>query len=823
MQAPSGSDDFRTPTCFTHRVDGDVIVHGHFYQPPRENPWTGAVDREPSAAPFHDWNARVFRDAYRANAHARILDDSGRVIQVVNNYETMSFNFGPTLLSWMEAHHPITYGRILEADRKSVRERGFGNALAQAFNHTILPLDDPRDLRTQILWGLNDFESRFGRVAEGMWLPETAANEAVLSALAKAGVRFTVLAPSQAQRIRPLGTTEWASVTQDLDQSRPYRWLDPDASGRHLDLFFFDAGRSKAVAFDRALNTSQAFAELFSPGQLRILATDGESYGHHSVFGDRTLAHFFRAEGPRRGLSFTNFASVRHHQPPTHEVELAAGPNGEGTAWSCAHGIGRWTRDCGCSTGGGPGAHQRWRAPLRTALEGLREVLHQTFEEMGGELFLDPWAARDDYQPVIGEGPEAFEAWSQGRTRRDLSADDGVRARRLLEMERNVLLMFTSCGWFFHDVSGIETVQILKYAGRAIDHAVDLGLPSPEPKLLEALAEAPSYIPEQGTGADVYRKAVGRARVTPARAAAHLAVDGLVEAPTGAGEFAGFAFRMGPFQVRRSGPYATAAAWMELVCERTDARHQIGVAALHLGGIDVYGTVSPSMSQEAFEKAASRIFEDVEESSLPTLIRRLQAHFGPEEFQLSDLLPEQAEGLAQLAFGELLERFGDAYAQLYRDHGRTLDMLQAAGFQLPKELKAAAEFTLQRRFQAEIEDQAQSRDPQAYHRAIEIARQAESAGYALDRRTSAHIFEGLLNRAVQEAMRDKDPSSVEAVRKLVELVGQLALEVSMDQAQEMVLGLYGETTDPATRSALMTLLRLTPSAFQAGPSSVTRR
>lgn len=805
-------------------MDGDVIVHGHFYQPPRENPWTGTVDREPSAAPFHDWNARVFRDAYRANAHARILDDAGYVLQVVNNYEMMSFNFGPTLLSWIEAHHPITYGRIIEADRKSVRERGFGNALAQAYNHTILPLDDPRDRRTQIRWGLADFEARFGRTAEGMWLPETAANDAVLSELARAGVRFTILAPHQAERVRPLGTTTWTSVTQDLAQDRPYRWLDPDGSGRHLDVFFFDAERSKAVAFERALDTSQRFAELFAPGRLRALATDGESYGHHSVYGDRTLAHFFRSEGPRRGLSFTNFATVRHHRPATHEVQLALGPDGEGTAWSCSHGVGRWTRDCGCSTGAGAHAHQRWRTPLRKALEGLRAGLHDAFEEMGSELFSEPWAARDAYQQVIGQGPAAFDTWSRGHARRKLGADDGVRARRLLEMERNALLMFTSCGWFFHDVSGIETVQILLYAGRAIDHAVDLGLPSPEPAFLEALSEAPSYMLEEGTGADVYRRAVRRARVTPARAAAHLAIDGLVDGePSGGGEFAGFAFRIDPFAKQRSGLHGAATAWMELVCERTDARHQLGVSALHLGGIDVYGAVASNMSREAFLKASARVLEDIEESSLPTLIRRMQDHFGTEEFQLSDLLPDHAEGLAHQAFGELLQRFGDAYAQLYQDHGRTLDMLQAAGFQLPDELRAAAEFTLQRRFQQEIEAQAQSRDPRTYQRAIEIAKEADAMGYTLDRRSSAHVFEGLLNRAVQEAMRNRTEASVQAVQDLVELVAQLSLDVSFDQAQETVLGLYGETTDPKTRSALMEPLRLRPSAFQVGPSSLAKR
>ncbi len=783
------------------------VVHGHFYQPPRENPWTGILDREPSAAPHHDWNERVFLECYRSNAYARILDERGRVLRIVNNYEHMSFNFGPTILSWMEAHHPITYGRILHADAVSRERRGFGNALAQAYNHTILPLDHPRDARTQVRWGLIDFKKRFGRKADGMWLPETAASDDVLAILAEEGVGFTILSPYQAARTRELGSTQWSRVPPR--SNRPYRWLHHDGSGRFVDIFFFDAGKAKEVAFERALSTSQRFMDMLAAGtsDVAAIATDGETYGHHFIYGDRTLAHAFEREGPHRGVEFTNYAVVRSESIPTHEVELVEG----GSAWSCAHGVGRWSRDCGCSSGGGPGQHQRWRAPLRAALAWLRDQTHEVYEEEASALLADPWDARDAYAEVMHEGPATFEKWSRRFSRKNLSNDDLIRTRTLLEMERQSLLMFTSCAWFHHDVSGIETAQVLKYASRCMDFMEELGRPPVESSFLEALQDAESYIPDEGTGSDVYRRAVSRARVTPKRAVAHIGIESLLEEPANGGRIGGHSFELARFERGQSGPFTLSCGWVKLISESTSRPYQLAFAALHLGGIDFYGTVTDRIGKEAFPELSRNLLDALDESSLPSIVRRMHEIFGPEEFQLTDLLPEGAESLANKVFESLVSRFSEAYANLYRDHGRTLDMLHGAGFKLPAELRAAAEFTLKQRFQEEIARQGQSQDPGAYWHAIEIAQQVTASGYKIDRTEATRVFEHLVNRAVQQAVRTGD--EVDAVRGLVDLIRKLALPVRFDQAQETLIGLYGGKPSVRVEQELMDVLGLAPEAL----------
>jgi alpha-amylase/alpha-mannosidase (GH57 family) len=783
-----------------------IVVHGHFYQPPRDNPWTQVVDRAASAAPFHDWNQRVFEDCYRANAYARIMDEHRRVVQVVNNYEHLSFNFGPTLLSWMESHHPITYARILAADRHSAEQRGHGNAMAQAYNHTILPLDDPRDARTQIRWGVIDFERRFGRRPLGMWLPETAANDSVLSLLAQEGVAFTVLNPDQAGQTRRLGSAAWTDERPRSD--RPYRWIDPDGTGRFVDIFFYDGARSRAIAFEQALSTSQTFLDSIADGEGVSVATDGETYGHHAVFGDRTLAHAFVRAGADRGFSFTNFAALREERFPTHEVKLVPGA----TSWSCAHGVGRWSRDCGCSSGGGPGQHQRWRAPLRQALELLRNRVHSMYEERASELFNDPWEARDAYLHLLFEGPVGFDKWSRPVSRKHQGIDEITRSLTLLEMERQALLMFTSCAWFHHDVTGIETAQVLKHAGRCIDHLLDLGGENPEPEFLAALAEAESYLPQGGNGADVYRRSVARARVTPQRAVAHLGIASLLDEPQEAGSFGGYRFELSRFEKEQSGPFTLSTGWVSLRSESTERAHQLAFAALHLGGIDLYGTATDRMGREAFPQASRRILDALDSQSLPAIVRRMHETFGPDEFQLTDLLPEGAETLASRVFEELMRRFSETYAQLYQDHGRTLDMLQGAGFALPDELRAAAQFTLQKRFEDEIERQGQSRDPNAYWHAIEIAQQVAAAGYDINTTSSTKVFEHLLNRAVQQAIHGN--GGVEAVRGLVQIIRRLNLPVKFDQAQETLLGLYGGRPSEPVRLALMELLSIAPEAFR---------
>ncbi|MEA2486514.1 MAG: hypothetical protein QOF16_168 [Actinomycetota bacterium] len=483
-----------------------IIVHGHFYQPPREDPWTGIIDEQPSAAPFHDWNTRVHAECYAPNARAEITIDEKKTF--VNNFERISYNVGPTLLGWMKNADPQTYDRIVEADRRSLSSSGFGNALAQAFHHTILPLSSPRDARTEILWGKADFRHRFGREPMGMWLPETACNDTVLGLLIDEEIRFTILAPSQASRWRAIGEETWTEASEgSIETRRPYRYLHPDGSGKSLILFFYDADIARAVAFERGASSADAFLELFEAKGVEQgvvhTATDGETYGHHHKFSELALAHALFETAPERSIETTSYEGWLASADVDHEVDIVGG---EGSSWSCAHGVGRWSRDCGCSTGGEPGWNQQWRAPLRAALEIAKSAADRTFASQGHALLHDPWAARDDYVSVVIGARPLDEFLATHAIGGDPS--DATRAEALLELQRNAMAMFTSCGWFFNDIGGIETVQILRYAARVFDLLQQLDGMQPMPEFLSALKQAQSNDPDIGTGADVFEQIV---------------------------------------------------------------------------------------------------------------------------------------------------------------------------------------------------------------------------------------------------------------------------------------------------------------------------
>ena len=486
-----------------------LIIHGHFYQPPRENPWTGVIDRQPGAAPYHDWNERIQAECYGPNAHAHIAGPAGESVRTINNYENISFNFGPTLLSWLELAHPETYRKILEADRLSaVKRNGHGNAIAQAYGHAILPLCNDRDRETQVLWGLEDFRYRFGREPESLWLPETACNDQTLDLLIDVGLRFVILAPNQADSFRLPGGDWQSAASGDIDTSRAYRYLHQDGSGRSIAIFFYDGPTARAIAFEKALTSSRSLVELFvrasRQGALVNVATDGETYGHHFKFGDLCLAHVSQIEAPAAGLRLTNYGEFLDRHPASAEVRIAAGENGAGTSWSCVHGVARWDRDCGCHTGGEIGWNQKWRSPLREALNFLRDAAAGDFAAAAADLFIDPWQARNESIELVLDPQRSREAFLIRHARQPLSRKDQWRALMHLELQRNSILMFASCGWFFSEISGIETIQVLSYAARLIDLSTQLGLTPPRREFLELLSEAKSNRAEMGTGADIY-------------------------------------------------------------------------------------------------------------------------------------------------------------------------------------------------------------------------------------------------------------------------------------------------------------------------------
>jgi len=461
-------------------------IHGHFYQPPRENPWTGTIERQPSAHPHHDWNLRIAKECYGPNSASRILDAHGRIVELVNNYEYMSFNMGPTLLSWVRFQMPDVYKRIQDADRRSFERLGHGNAVAQVYNHIIMPLASREDRRTQIQWGIKDFEFHFGRKPEAMWLAETAINMDTIVDLIQEGIRFTILSPTQAQSFRALGANEeWTeSSNTDIDTTHPYRIYPRDAHGKalcdgYLDVFFYHPWLSSAVGFEHLLRSADGFGgrirsawdENRSEPQLVSIATDGESYGHHEAFGDMCAAWLFKHYSAEHNMVPVNYGWYLEKFPPQFEAQIK-NAHGEGCAWSCAHGVGRWYRDCGCSTGGGPEWNQKWRGPLRDAVNFLKDKADDLYlGEMPRLTTLDPWDVRNQYVEVLlhpGDQIQQRKFLDQVLSQPN-SQEDAKDLLALLEIQKFSLFSFTSCGWFFNDIEGIEPVQNLRYALRAME------------------------------------------------------------------------------------------------------------------------------------------------------------------------------------------------------------------------------------------------------------------------------------------------------------------------------------------------------------------
>lgn len=511
-----------------------LCIHGHFYQPPRENPWLNQIEFQTSALPYHDWNDRITRECYGPNTRARLLGKEGRIRALLNNYEYMSFNFGPTLLTWLEKAYPWIYAQIIAADRVSMdRRHGHGNALAQVYNHIIMPLATRRDKLTQIRWGLADFRHRFGRPAEGMWLAETAVDSETLRLMAAEGVKFTILSPDQAAWVRHIGKSGRAEAWKDvsggrIDVTRPYRVLLDGSVGTSIAIFFYHGPTSRAVAYEQLLASGdkllarieEAYHEDGEGPELISLGTDGESYGHHFKFGDMALAWLFDDLKGGERIALTNYGEYLERFPPQDEVRII-----ENSAWSCAHGVGRWCSDCGCSVGHTPGWRQAWRAPLREAMDWLAGKLAAVFEERGGELFKDPWKTRDDYIALLlHPAAEDCDRFMNHHSSRSLDRKERIQALQLLESQRMALFMFTSCGWFFDDISGLEATQILRYAARGIDLVRPWVREDLESRLMEFLAQAPSNDPAYGNGAVVYREKVAPSRIRPSLAAANYAL-----------------------------------------------------------------------------------------------------------------------------------------------------------------------------------------------------------------------------------------------------------------------------------------------------------
>ncbi len=674
-----------------------ICVHGHFYQPPRENPWLEAIEVQDSAYPFHDWNERVTAECYGPNGSSRILNDAGKIRDIVNNYGWISYDVGPTLLAWLEAEAPEAYAAIIVADSLS-REHlgGRGSAMAQVYNHLIMPLANSRDKETQVIWGVRDFQHRFGRDPESMWLAETAVDLESLDLMASHGIAFTVLAPEQAARVRPIEGGDWQDVTgSKVDPTHPYLVKTP--SGGEIVVFFYDGPVSQAVAFEGLLNRGETFAgrllDIFAEGrdweQIAHIATDGETYGHHHRHGEMALSYALHYIDEKQLAGLTNYSTYLESHDVEWEAEII-----ENTSWSCVHGVERWRSDCGCHTGGHAGWNQAWRTPLRDALDWLRDELVQIYEEKASALLKDPWAARNAYIDVIlDRSDESVNRFFAEQATHELNTDERVEALKWLELQRHAMLMYTSCGWFFNELSGIETVQVMQYAGRAIHLAEDLNGGDIEEQFLERLEQAKSNIPAQGNGRDIYRRYVDPARVDLPKVAAHYAMSALIEDEAPNSTFCFDVERLA-FDVFESGRPKLAIGQLRIVSRITEEHGVFSFAALHLGDHNIDAGVRDIGTPEQYQQMHDEIRAAFDVADFPEVIRLIDRHFGDHSYSLGSLFRDKQREITEEILEITLEEAEAVYRNLYENHEALLRYLDDVGVPLPSALRTAAQFVM---------------------------------------------------------------------------------------------------------------------------------
>ena len=673
-----------------------VCIHGHFYQPPRENAWLETVEIQDSAAPFHDWNERINFECYASNTVARILDHERYIINITNNYSRISFNFGPTLLSWMEEADPLTYRSIIEADRQSLALfDGHGSAVAQVYGHLIMPLANRRDKETQVKWGIRDFEYRFGRKPEGIWLAETAVDTETLEILADHEIRYTILAPRQAKAFRRIGHDHWQDLPhENVDSRRPYLYRLP--SGKSINLFFYHGEIAQGVAFKGLLNNGKNFAHQFinafdrnNEPQLVHIATDGESYGHHHRFGEMALADALHYIEKNNLATLVNYGQFLDLHPPDHEIQIH-----ENSSWSCVHGIERWRSNCGCNAGGGPGWNQAWRGPLRDTLNWLRDKLIPIFEKETEGLLKDPWAARNDYIDVIldRKNEDNIQNFLERHTVLPPDKKQKTKILRLLEMQRQTMQMFTSCGWFFDEISGIETNQILQYANRAIYYTRQVTGIELHGEFVERLAQAPSNL--FSNGAESYQENVVPSSVDLTGVAMHYAVTSLFEENPQDQKLFNYTAENEVFERLTAGNQILSLGRTTVKSRITHSEKHFSFAVLYLGQQHIIGNISIDMDWAKFAEMSDRAIRAFKKSDLGEVIGIMQSFFDSEKFTIWHLFQEEKRKIIQEITEVSLQNVENDFREIYFGNYQLMSSMKQSGIQLPEAYLTAVKYIL---------------------------------------------------------------------------------------------------------------------------------
>ncbi|MBR2526418.1 DUF3536 domain-containing protein [bacterium] len=767
-----------------------LTIHGHFYQPPRENPWLEAIELQDSALPFHDWNERVNYECYNPNSVSKIVDNRNRILDVVNNYEKMSFNFGPTLLSWMQDFSPVAYDRVIKADIKSVSEHhGHGNAIAQVYNHMIMPLANEHDKQTQVKWGIKDFTYRFGRKPEGMWLAETAVDDDTLRVLVENGIKFTILSPYQAQRVKRIPDSNWQDVSWgNIDPARSYRYYIKSAPGKYIDLFFYDGAISKSVAFDELLKDGNKFIRRLKEGvssgrdynQLINIATDGESYGHHTKFGDMALAYVLKVKAEDEGFEITNYGEYLENYASDWEVDIK-----QASSWSCFHGVGRWKEDCGCSTGGSQGWNQKWRKPLRKALDYLRDELSILFEEEGKKYFkYDCWDVRNKYIDVIlNRAERVIKNFQKENFLPDLSDIDKVRAMELLEIQRQAMLMYTSCGWFFSEISGIETTQIMKYAARAIQLASNFTNKNFENKFLEILSEAQSNFKEYGNGKEIFERFVKPSIVTSKQIAALWAISSLYQDFDDEEDVYCYRIKKNSYKKVEKGNANFVIGNIEISSKITLEKSNLVFTLMQYQGGDFHCAIKEFSSDAEYTRIQKELVKNFLINPITEIIRAIDEYFGKEYFTLKDIFIEERRKILQILLKDKMDKFAQTYEDLYNEGKISIYQMQSLGLSVPDEFKLAAGYALARQFNELMNESKSFLDPDIIQQAADISFEAKNIGVKIDKEPTSKMFSHKLLQNINRLANSIEIHQAEVILEIFDFIEKLDLKVDISEAQ----------------------------------------
>ena len=761
-----------------------ICIHGHFYQPPRENAWLEFVELQDSAYPFHDWNERITAECYAPNGMARILDGYRNIVKISNNYAHISFNFGPTLLAWMQDAEPAAYRAVLDADKESQeRFSGHGSAIAQGYNHAILPLCTSRDKYTQIAWGVRDFEHRFGRAPEGMWLPETAVDLETLEMLVDCGIRFTILSPYQAKRTRKVRVRAWRDASgAKVDPSMPYQVKLP--SGKRIAVFFYDGPISQGIAFEHLLEKGENFANrlmsAFSDSrrwpQIVHIATDGETYGHHHKQGDMALAYALHHIESNGLAKLINYGEYLERHPPTHEAEVW-----ERSAWSCSHGVERWSSNCGCNSGGYPNWNQEWRTPLRQALDWLRDTIATPFESKGREIFRDPWKARNDYINVIlDRSRENVNLFFERHATHELSQKERMAALKMMEMQRHAMLMYTSCAWFFDELSGIETTQVIQYAARTLQLYEEIFDDVIEPQFLDRLEAAKSNIPEHRDGRVIYEKFVRPAMVDRKKVAVHYGLMSLFEPYPEAAKVYCFQVHLEDSQRSKSGRSKLVVGRLKVTSEISQESEVLTFGALHIGDHLMNCGVCEFGDGEGYDALKHELINPFNRADFPEVIRILDRHFGGSTYSLRSIFHDDQRTILNTILATTLTEAEAVYRQVYETHAPMMRFMRDLRVPLPGAFSMSAEFALNSSLRAAFQD-IESVD---FSRITALLDEAKTQGVELDGTTLGFALRKTIKRLSEHLLEDEN--NLDLMKKLEAAAGlarSLPFDVNIWRAQ----------------------------------------